>query len=523
MGCTESQERALIQSLNKQKEENKQIEMELRSQINMYEYEINILKDKIKNKEKKENETLNVMSSELVLLIEELDQQKSWKSYRVLKNLLRNYEFVYRYTVNWGFTKWKRGKVEEDQNGYEEYIEGFTTQKENTELASVILKEHNKDLLKKSVVMDLYLQNKEITEKPMLVTKLIRLFEDMMDLKYSQDLRDIEEKRKPKATPEFMLNFLNRSFGLKHLAIKTLNQIIPVLINSAENSKYLKLCCRFLHIHHPEPIGFTIGLYLMRIRIEFNNLINSKGSIIAKFSKITQNTHRLEGGFAFLSDVSTLVFFLFDRISTFRSLTLSLLKPETISKEKYLLFRMCFNLARVSMTAEELFALFDIEKQGFLKKETLAGGVLQHLDILLDNPDLIFGAFDCQDSGKVTREKFLSRLNPVVYAKNCVNEKYMVSKSGFLTVILELYNNTRVNATAQMLNYLSDIIIEEISLIRFTEIVLKLDREMNSEFIEFMYNEIIAMHPNRNFTIENTVKVLVEFAVGNKILKAFCK
>lgn len=49
MGCTESQERLLIQSLTREREETKKLEMDLRSHINLYEFEIKSLKEKLAN------------------------------------------------------------------------------------------------------------------------------------------------------------------------------------------------------------------------------------------------------------------------------------------------------------------------------------------------------------------------------------------------------------------------------------------------------------------------------------------
>lgn len=77
MGCTESQERLLIQSLRKEQEEGKRIEMELRAQINLHEFEISTLQKEIKNQEFEENHKINNLKNELESLVTELNSHKS--------------------------------------------------------------------------------------------------------------------------------------------------------------------------------------------------------------------------------------------------------------------------------------------------------------------------------------------------------------------------------------------------------------------------------------------------------------
>ena len=66
MGCTESQERLLIQSLRKEQEEGKRIEMELRAQINLHEFEISTLQKEIKNQEFEENHKIKNLAKPIL-------------------------------------------------------------------------------------------------------------------------------------------------------------------------------------------------------------------------------------------------------------------------------------------------------------------------------------------------------------------------------------------------------------------------------------------------------------------------
>ena len=77
MGCSESQERLLIQSLSKDKEEARKIEMDLRSQINLYEFEIKTLKEQVKKREGQESQKIIGLKLELETLDSELNAHKA--------------------------------------------------------------------------------------------------------------------------------------------------------------------------------------------------------------------------------------------------------------------------------------------------------------------------------------------------------------------------------------------------------------------------------------------------------------
>lgn len=49
---------------------------------------------------------------------------------------------------------------------------------------------------------------------------IFRFFEDLMDKKFELDNSDIAANKRPQDIAEFMLEHLNRMFGLKKLAIR---------------------------------------------------------------------------------------------------------------------------------------------------------------------------------------------------------------------------------------------------------------------------------------------------------------
>ena len=178
---------------------------------------------------------------------------------------------------------------------------------------------------------------------------------------------------------------------------------------------------------------------------------------------------------------------------------------------------------RFTIATEELFDAIDTEKRGYLSTEILLQGLRNKLDfsVPVEQISTVSNAFDCMKSGVVTKESFMSKLNQKSYIQNCNSEKYMISKCKFLEAVLELYNKVKLNATAHYLNYLSFLVAEEITVEQFKEIVIKVDSDVKEEFIEYMYDETISMQNKSLTSKENIARVLVEYGIGNKTLKAF--
>jgi hypothetical protein len=79
---------------------------------------------------------------------------------------------------------------------------------------------------------------------------------------------------------EFMLDHLNRKFGLKKLEVSYLCQLMPALqLLYLKEQPYGTLFCRLLQVYHPDPVPFELTVILTRVRIEFCKLMErtSKG------------------------------------------------------------------------------------------------------------------------------------------------------------------------------------------------------------------------------------------------------
>jgi len=84
-------------------------------------------------------------------------------------------------------------------------------------------------VLENNEVLQTWKRNCLKNEKPMSYLNIFRFFEEMMDKKFKVDSEDLLARRKPRTMPEFLLEHLNRMFGLKKIAYRHLAQIMPAL------------------------------------------------------------------------------------------------------------------------------------------------------------------------------------------------------------------------------------------------------------------------------------------------------
>lgn len=513
MGCSSSQEKVLIQSLTDEKAQLVSLNTSLLSQLNS-----------LPSCNLEESTELKSLRDEISKLSQQINNLKLSQKSCLLRSLSRCYQKALIESLSFTFQYWHSySLLQKDENFsleppiLEQYDE------ETLKKASKILSEDFNRLINSSPVWELYIKNQDAKVAQMSTQKILKLFEEMMDLKHAQDLRDLQERRKPKSVPEFFIDFLNRSFGLKHLALKSLNQIMPALV-SVNCPGFLELFCRLLQIKNNQPAGFTISLFLAKIRVEFNALVNKTAGKVGKSGKgnlNSQNLGKVEGGVAFLSDVFVLVYSLFDKNRAARSLFIQFLQPESISAQEYFLFHVCFKMARMPISSEELFDLINSKKQNYLQINTLVNGMSRVLDLGLNTETLkiIIDILDSQNSGRVSKETFTLKLNQKTYLKNVNSEKFTISKFKFLACALDIYNKLKEQNLAVFLYKLKDFDQEFSEFYEFKSVIKIFEEGLCEEFLEFLFEEV----GNEGFNKEGLAKVLVEYAVGSKEMKTFSK
>ena len=516
MGCSSSQEKVLIQSLQDEKAQLVSINSTLLSQLNSCPPPLTPPPNPAPE--------LGLLKDQILSLTQQISELKLSQKSCLLKSLSRAYQKSFTHNLSNSFQSWLSfTKFQKPEIFTLEPPDPPQFDEECLRKAELLISEDFSNLIKTSPVWDLYLKHQDSTVAPMSIQKVLKLFEEMLDLKHAQDLRDLQEKRKPKTVPEFFIDFLNRSFGLKHLALKSLNQIMPVLLNNV-NSGVLELFCKFLHIKVIEPAGYTISLFLIKIRNDFNILMGKSGNKVGKGGRDSQNSQsflKVEGGAAYLSDVFVLVYSLFEKNRLARSLLVQFLQPESVSTEDYFLFHVCFKMARAPISPEELFDLIDSKKLKILPINTLVNGISRVLDLGLNSDTLkiIISILDPKSIGKINKESFALKLSQKAYLKNVKSEKFTVSKFRFLNCTLEVYNKLKLKNLAVILNNLKDTDQEFYEFEEFKSTVKRIDESVSEEFLEFLFEELA----NAGVGKDGIAKVLTEYSVGCRELKSFGK
>ena len=503
MGCCQSKETTLVQSLKSEKSK-------LESQFSSLQLEHQSLLQSNSNLSTPEISNLN---QEIINLKSTLIKEKTLKMKWVLNCISRYYKKHSKLNLTCFYAKWKNitlNLIEKSDNfNFDSgFLENYDDESFNQ--AQKLVEKENLELLAKSIVQEMYEKCKDTTVNLMSSQKILKFFEEMMDLKFIQDQGDLKDRRKPKTMPEFFIDYLNRSFGLKNIAIKSLNQMIPVLVSG--QGHFLSFICKLLHISKYEPIKYSISLYISKLRSDFNQILNK----LNKNSKLTKT----DGGSLHINEIFVLVYTIFDKNRQVRNMFIKELKPDDVSQENYLLYLIWFKLTRLQMTSEELFDLIDLKKVKILSTKIVVNGICRVLDIPLDQDvvDVFVRIIDCKAVGKVTKEAFIKVLSNKNMPKDA--EKMTVNKFRFLNCGLIVYSKVRLRSLTCLLYKLkpiSSIDQESFNLDSFKEMLKVIEINLGQELIEGMFEEICNFGVNK----ESIAKVLVEYGIGDSDLRCF--
>ena len=142
-------------------------------------------------------------------------------------------------------------------------------------VADQLINEENKQLLEINPIMISYKLIQGKAEKPMTYLNIFKFLEEIMDKKFETDKKDIKDSRQLRSMTEFMMESLQRKFGIQDLILKFLGQFIPGFYKLYhEGHKYAIFFARLLQLFHPEPVQYSLALYLVKIRMEFHPLID---------------------------------------------------------------------------------------------------------------------------------------------------------------------------------------------------------------------------------------------------------
>lgn len=378
-------------------------------------------------------------------------------------------------------------------------------------------------------------------EKPMPTQQLFKVVEEMMARKYESDQADIKSERLPRSIPAFLFEHLSRSVGLRPLAIKALNQFVPALQQLyAEGHPYGLVVCQLLQVLHEAPVSYLLGLYLTEVWALFDPLTQKFARVKAeRSSKRGQKqgpivTPRMRkqlqfkpylGGQAFLQDVITLVYSLFDSNRSLGEKVIRLLQPEELSLDEFVTFLICQKMAKLGRAPESLFRVIDTSRDGFISESELVTQLRETLDLWLPEVSLrvLYRNMTKKDKN-LSVEVFTSSINFAAYTENCTNEGYSVSTCGFLKAIVEVFRENERKFAMKTKKTLENKEVKALDWAFFQQFLLSLDPNLAAgELLDLWTVALRRSSERETIAPDQLVSTLLDYPIIPLQNCVFCK
>lgn len=412
--------------------------------------------------------------------------------------------------------------------------DSLTEDDDELDLVEEFLQEEKRLALENNVMVENFNKAGAKPERPLTIPQALKFFEDMMDKKYDADVGDIKNGRPLRTLPDFFLEFLSRTFGLKKLAVKMLCQIIPTLeLMNSDGSPYCQLFCRLVQVSHPDPVPFPLAVFLTRVRIEFSPLAekysrdkearDSRKGIKREVGKGKGKDVNTTGGEAYLLDIMGYVSNIFEGDRRSSELMLKLIQPSGIETVDYVVFRLCNKISKQGITLENAFLALDKDGRGAISESEFVRASRRSLELWVPAEDLSL-CFRMVTSGarEMTKEMFLSKINFKSYLENCKSDLYIVSRVNFLLSLIEVYHTRQKHDGARIKSLIGPRAITQES---FEALVRKLEPNIESPKIAALYSESLKLttDPEQGVGVGATIKVLLRHPVGVLKNSPFCK
>lgn len=365
--------------------------------------------------------------------------------------------------------------------------------------ADKALRGTNEYLISTSKIVEVYKTLDHSIEKPMSFINVFKFLEELMDKKQEADRQASSEKKSIQSMPGFMLDYLSKTFGIQSLSSRFLNQFLLGFHDIyKENQKYAVLFARILQIFHPDPSPLVSTTYLLKARSDFNPLIEKYERQHGDADKTAQKKKELTGrtayesagtgGVSFLGDTIELIYSLFANDKESGERALELIKPEKVTIEDYVAFKICHKMAKLGKTPEMIFTLLDKDQGGTIDVSEFISGTKEDLDLWISdkNITLLLEQLDVNGNKEITKESFMGKIN-MKYLLECnKNPTWTVSKATFLTTLLDVFKFKERKLMARVhKGHPEDVFSFE----AFKEVVAELEPNVNSENLEKMFDE----------------------------------
>lgn len=280
-------------------------------------------------------------------------------------------------------------------------------------------------------------------ESPMTYSNVWKLFESMMAEKVKLDRVEYAMGRELRPMADFMVDFVYLHYGLKTLALKQLKALVLSLQELYEaRHPYGVLFARFLGIIHPRPFSVYLSAFLLVAQEEFTKVVSRTPQKSTSFS---ENYDILQyGGQVSIIDAMELVIRLCRGNRDSGERIISLMHP--ISEENKLeatLIKVCGTLARMGKDSQYIFEMLDLDGAGSVDYHEFVDGLRLTLDVWVtqDEAEDLCGYIDDNASGAVTKSEWMEKVNFDEYAQKAANREFMVTKSAYLSALVEEFEH----------------------------------------------------------------------------------
>jgi len=480
------------------------------------------------------NQQLLVCKTKLQAVRRELSKRK--KAY-LLKGLVHIYKQRYSLKLAYGYYRllWNAPgfdiALSTDFRNFDNLQAGELTDPEMEEGQKMLTRAKTALLIENPI--RLTYESAGLNEAPLAYANVFKFFEELMDRKYEIDQADIAARREPRSMAEFMLEHLNRRFGLKKLEIKFLCQLMPALqLLYREEQAYGILFCRLLQVYHPDPVPFELAVVLTRVRIEFCKLMErtNKGREdrdtkrgLKQTSKKHQSMLAYElqanGGEVFLADILDLVYRWFGSDSEVGEMFIELLKPSSISQADFVTFLICQRMVTMGKDPSNIFDLL-AQDSSELTLDRFITGLRQSLDlwVSVDSIALVFDLIDTDASSGITKDEFSLKIGFDQYYFRARSDDYVVTKCCFLNAFVEAYRVLQTRQAARLLRVFYEFSAGSMNLSQFRKVLQIVDPELTMNGIDHLYNKGIGMSnaPQDGLDREAFCGILLKYSIGFK-------
>ena len=402
-------------------------------------------------------------------------------------------------------------------------------------IADQLIDEENRILIETNPIMIQYKQIEGKTEKPMSYVNIFKFLEDLMDKKFETDKKDIKDLRQMRSMTEFMMESLQRQFGIQSLALKFLGQFIPGFYQIyGENHKYAIFFARLLQLFHPEPVTYSLALFLVKARTDFYPLIEKFERVMhdhgkKDIMKKADQTHgrsayeaAATGGLAFVSDVIELVYSIFGGDRDSGTKALEIMKPENVTHEDFVLYKICHKMAKLGQTPEQIFNTLDKDGGGSISDKEFITGIKKDLDLWISESNIskLMKRMDTEGTGELSKEVFMKEINMKTFAEKNRNEIWTISKATFLIAMIEVYKFNQRRLTAHLNPKFSKFQKQALDKEEFEELMLGYETSLSVYDVEKLFNEAMSIDPSSvGASFKATTSIMCKY--GFSYLKSF--